>query len=67
MLLYFHPIALTQVFFIVLGFSLYFRVDARIFFAVALGGLMVTVLSLMFKMETFAEGASVMVYLALVI
>lgn len=64
---YFHTAVSTQIFVLVLLFSVYFRVDARVFFALALGGLITTVWSLVFDMTAWAESASIIVYLALVI
>ena len=64
---YFHAAVSTQIFVLVLLFSVYFRVDARVFFALALGGLITTVWSLVFDMTRWAESASIIVYLALVI
>jgi hypothetical protein len=67
MTFYFHASVSTQIFVLVLMFSAYFHIDARIFFAVALGGLITTVWSLVFDMSRWAESASIIVYLALVI
>lgn len=57
----------TQIFFLILIFATYFHIDARIFFAVALGGLITTIWGLAFDMSAWAESASIIVYLSLVI
>lgn len=57
----------TQIFFLILIFATYFHIDARIFFAVALGGLIVTVWSLVFDMSAWTESTSIIVYLSLVV
>lgn len=67
MMFYFHTAVSKQFFILVLLFSIYFHVDARVYFALALGWLITTVWSLVFDMSTWAESASIIVYLCLVV
>lgn len=55
-----------MVFFAIFLISIVFHIDSRIYFALALAGLIVTVMSLIYDISSLAESASVLVYLALV-
>lgn len=57
----------TLIFLLLTLFAVYFRVESRLFFLVALLGLIVTVSALLVEKAAFAESASIIVYLALVI
>lgn len=65
--LYLHTDVSTQIWILVSLFAIYFHVDSRLFFALALAGLITTVWSLVFDMAVWAESASIIVYLCLVI
>lgn len=63
----FHIEYSTFFFIFILMFSVFFAIESRIFFLVALMWLIATVSALIVGKSTFAESASIIVYLALVI
>ncbi len=63
----FHISFSTIIFWSLAMLSIFFRFESRIFFLVALLGLIVTVSALLVDMPAFAESASVAVYLSLVL
>ena len=63
----FHISLSTTLFLVITALAIYFRIESRIFFVVALMGLLLTVYSLLLDMSVLAEQASIIVYLSLVI